>query len=409
MIRDMSMVQTAVHRDAFSAHPVWGLGFRPFFLLAALTAVVWMPLWAVIYAGAWAPPMAYAPQVWHGHEMLFGYTAAVIAGFLLTAVPNWTGIPGRKGGTLVWLVAVWLAGRVVMLLNGWLPAWLVAVVDVAFFPALVWAIRPSILEKDNRRNFLFPRVLMAFAAVDLLIHLGAMGIVPDGGEIGLKLAVDLVTVLMVVIGGRVIPGFTANAVGSPSRQPNWTDRWALYTMLAVVVLEVMPASGMSGEFGKVQGVAALAAALVSGWRMRGWQSWRTCRQPITWVLHLGYAWLVIGLLLKSFALLTDLMRWQDAMHGLTAGAIGTFTLGMMSRVALGHTGRPLRTPPAVIAAYLMVSIATLLRLLTPAGLPANLMVSATYLASALWAGAFLIYLVIYVPILMRPRIDGRPG
>jgi uncharacterized protein involved in response to NO len=143
--------------------------------------------------------------------------------------------------------------------------------------------------------------------------------------------------------------------------------------------------------------------------MRGWQSWRTCRQPITWVLHLGYAWLVIGLLLKSFALLTDLMRWQDAMHGLTAGAIGTFTLGMMSRVALGHTGRPLRTPPAVIAAYLMVSIATLLRLLTPAGLPANLMVSATYLASALWAGAFLIYLVIYVPILMRPRIDGRPG
>ena len=405
----MNTIRPETHTGGSWSHPVWSLGFRPFFLLAALTAVVWIPLWAVIYSGAWAPPIAYPAPLWHGHEMVFGFTAAVIAGFLLTAVPNWTGAPGRKGGALVCLAAIWLAGRVVMLLSGWLPAWLVAAVDVAFFPALVWAIRPAIVEKGNRRNFLFPRLLMVFAGVDLLIHLGVMQIVPRGDEIGLKLAVDLVIVLMVVVGGRVIPGFTANAVGSPSRQPNWTDRWALYTMLAVVALEVVPSSAMSGAFGMAQGVAALAAATVSGWRMRGWQSLQTLRQPITWVLHLGYAWVVIGLLLKSMALLSDLVRWQDAIHGLTAGAIGTFTLGMMSRVALGHTGRPLRAGPAIAAAYLMISIATVLRLLTPVCLPPQAIVGATDLASTLWACAFLIYLIIYAPMLMRARVDSRPG
>src|SRR5581483_795756 len=199
------------------SHPVWALGFRPFFLLAALAASVWMPLWSLIYGAVFPLPMNYMAPVWHGHEMIFGFTAAVIAGFLLTAVPNWTGVPGHRGGALAALAAIWLAGRAAMLLSAWLPLWLVAIVDAAFFPALAAAIRPSIVAAGKPRHFLFPRVLMAFAAADALIH--------------------LVTVLMVVVGGRVVPSFTANAVGSPPREPNWTDRWALYAVLALTGLE----------------------------------------------------------------------------------------------------------------------------------------------------------------------------
>ncbi|HTT08023.1 MAG TPA: NnrS family protein [Gammaproteobacteria bacterium] len=388
---------------SFRAHPVWALGFRPFFLLAALAAVVWMPLWSLIYAAVLPLPMHFSAPVWHGHEMIFGFTAAVIAGFLLTAVPNWTGVPGQRGGILVALSAIWLAGRAVMLLSGWLPAWLVAIVDTAFFPAVVWAIRPSLVAAGKARNFLFPRVLLALAAVDMLIHLGGMRMVPIGEEVGLKAAIDLVTLLMVVMGGRVVPSFTANAVGSPPRQSNWTDRWSLYAMLVLTGLEFAPV--MAGA----QGLAALAAGVVNAWRMRGWQTIKTAGQPILWVLHLGYAWVVIGLLLKAAALLTDWVRWQDAIHGLTAGAIGTFTLGMMSRVALGHTGRPLKVRPVIAIAYLMISLAAILRIITPVGLSAATIVAMTHVASCLWAGAFLIYLIVYAPMLLRPRADGRPG
>ncbi len=384
------------------SHPVWALGFRPFFLLAALAASVWMPLWSLIYGAVFPLPMNYMAPVWHGHEMIFGFTAAVIAGFLLTAVPNWTGVPGHRGGALAALAAIWLAGRAAMLLSAWLPLWLVAIVDAAFFPALAAAIRPSIVAAGKPRHFLFPRVLMAFAAADALIHLGAMRIVPNGEELGLKTAIDLVTVLMVVVGGRVVPSFTANAVGSPPREPNWTDRWALYAVLALTGLEFIPALPW------LQGLAALTAGAINAWRMRGWQTVKTAGRPILWVLHLGYAWVVIGLLLRA-ASLTGWMRWQDAIHGLGAGAIGTFTLGMMSRVALGHTGRPRKVAPVIAAAYLMISFAAMLRIITPLAVPAVNIVVATHVASCLWAGAFLIYLIVYAPKLLRPRADGRPG
>jgi uncharacterized protein involved in response to NO len=398
----MLTMTDALHRPS-ALHPFWSLGFRPFFLLAAVAAGVLLPLWGYYFAGDLGVPTRLAPPVWHGHEMLFGFTAAVIAGFLLTAVPNWTGIPAVRGGRLVALAALWIAGRLAVYFGTLLPAWLVAAIDVAFFPALVLAIAPALVASDNRRNFGFPIVLLVFALANLAIHAAAMGYLPViGAEIGIKVAVGLVTLLMIVIGGRVIPGFTANALGTPSRRPNWTDKGALYAAIAVLLLELLP------QARPAQGLAAAAAAVLVALRMRGWQSLRTARQPILWVLHLGYAWIAVGFAFKALALLTEMLRWQDALHGLTAGAIGTLTLGMMSRVALGHTGRPLRVRPSITAAYILITLATVIRLCTPFAAALHPVQALTHVAGALWAAAFIIYFVVYAPMLVAPRADGRP-
>lgn len=216
------------------------------------------------------------------------------------------------------------------------------------------------------------------------------------------MAVGLVTLLMIIIGGRVIPGFTANALGTPSRRPDWTDKAALYAAIAVLLLELLPQARLA------QGLAALGAAVLVALRMRGWQSLRTSRHPILWVLHLGYAWIAVGLAFKGFGLLTEIVRWQDALHGLTAGAIGTLTLGMMSRVALGHTGRPLQVRPAITAAYILITLATVIRLCTPFAATLHPVQALTHVAGALWAAAFIIYFVVYAPILIAPRADARP-
>lgn len=389
-----------LHRST-ALHPFWSLGFRPFFLLAAVAAGLLLPMWGFYFAGDLGVPTRLAPAIWHGHEMLYGFTAAVIGGFLLTAVPNWTGIPAVRGGRLVALAALWIAGRLAVFFGALLPAWLVAAVDVAFFPALILAILPALVASNNRRNFGFPVVLLVFALANLAIHAAAMGYFPAGAEIGIKVAVDLVTLLMIVIGGRVIPGFTANALGTPPRRANWTDKAALYAAIAVLLLELLPQARL------VQGVAAVAAAAMVALRMRGWQSLRTARHPILWVLHLGYAWIAVGFAFKAFALLTEMLRWQDALHGLTAGAIGTLTLGMMSRVALGHTGRPLRVRPSITAAYVLITLATVIRLCTPFAAALHPVQALTHVAGALWAAAFVIFFIVYAPILLAPRADGK--
>lgn len=391
----------AIHRPT-AVHPLWSLGFRPFFLLAAVAAGLLMPIWGFYFAGDLGVPTRLAPPIWHGHEMLFGFAGAVIAGFLLTAVPNWTGIPAVKGGRLIALVALWMAGRIAVFCAGLLPAWLVAAIDVAFFPALILTIAPALVASGSRRNMGFPVVLLVFALANLAIHVAAMGHFAAGAEIGIKVAVNLVTLLMIVIGGRVIPGFTANALGTPSRRADWTDRAALYAAIAVLLLEFLPHARIA------QGLAALVAAVLVVLRMRGWQSLRTLRRPILWVLHVGYAWIAVGFAFKGVGLLTEMLRWQDALHGLTAGAIGTLTLGMMSRVALGHTGRPLEVRPSITAAYILITLATIIRLCTPFGTVLHPVQALTHVAGALWATAFIIFLVVYTPILISPRADGKP-
>lgn len=393
---------------------LFAYGFRPFFLLAGFFSPLILLAWLVIYVG-WLPaPHWLAPMWWHGHEMVFGFVAAVIAGFLLTAVPNWTNTVRTHGLPLAVLVTLWLAGRIAMLLVNVLPLWLVAVVDLAFFPALAIALAPRIFAMRRARNYGFPVILLGFFASNLLMHLGASGVqIPVApflhAGFGLRLSVYLAILLVVILGGRVIPSFTMNGltrygIRLKAYSLPGTELLTIPCVLLFVGLDLLaPRTPFAGV------AAALCAAVLIA-RMVGWQTRHALKDSLIWSLHLGYAWLPVGFLMIAASYIFDLMPPNSGLHALTVGCIGTMTLSMMSRVTLGHSGRMLVAPRPMTYAYLLVTLAGLVRSLGIALFPqpkATLHILAC--AGALWISAFAIFLVIYFPILSRPRIDGRPG
>jgi uncharacterized protein involved in response to NO len=383
--------------------PLLAYGFRPFFLLAALFAALAVPLWLAAYAGALAPPSPFPASLWHGHEMLFGYAAAVLAGFLLTATPSWSGWPPVSGVGLGALALIWLAGRILSSAGGAIPA-VAAAVDLAFLPALALAITPA-LQAAPRRNRVFVPVLGVFVLANLGVHLDVLGVLPGLGAIALRVTLDLFALLIALIGGRVVPAFTASALAARDeaervRASSMRDGLAIATIVLMLLADL-------GGLTRAAGALALAAALLNAWRLHGWGGSRTLRAPILWVLHLGYLWLAIGLAWKG---LVDLSGWlpaADALHGLAIGAVGTMTLAIMSRATLGHTGRPLHAPPLVVASYVLVGAAALARLAAPLA-PAHA-VSLLVISGALWSAAFATFVVRLGPALVQPRADGRPG
>jgi uncharacterized protein involved in response to NO len=356
-------------------------GFRPFFLLAAALAVLQMPIWLLGLFGVMPSPGV----SWHAHEMLFGFTAAVIAGFLLTAARHWTGRDTASGASLLLLCVLWGAGRVAISAAHVLPVWLVATVDVAFLPTLAFFIARPIIAVRQWRQLAILVVLSALALSNLAFHLFS------GAEQRRAwfIALDVILVLITIIGGRVIPMFTRNAASvSPWSHP-WLERAVLVSMLSIVLLE--------GH--RAQSLACIVAALLQAWRLAGWRPLRTLRIPLLWVLHLGYAWLCVGLFVRGLG-----VAESAAIHFLTTGALGTLVLGMICRVALGHTGRPLVAPPAAVAGFVLLLIATPVRALLPLLLPSF----ATWfyaIAGSAWTLAFALYLVRYAGWLVTPRAD----
>ncbi len=381
-------------------------GFRPFFLLAASFAVAFVPTWVSVVLGWIDAPQWLWLSAWHAHEMLFGFCTAAVAGFLLTSVPVWTGTPPVAGGRLAALALLWIAGRLAMLGAGHAPR-LVAAVDLAFLPAFVWAIAPPILRAGVRRNFGFPLAIGGLFVANLLVHAEAVGLVGGTAAIGLRAGVGLVTLLVVVIGGRVAPSFTTNAlrrigVREVANPPAWAERAAVPAFLLFVASDlVLPATVWSGA-------AALLATVVLASRMSGWRSTRVLGDPLLWSLHLGYAWVVAGLLLFAMADLYATWPRTVAVHAFTAGAFGTMILAMMTRVALGHTGRPLVAPLAARAAYGLVTVGALVRTVGVAALPAET-VTLLAIGGVVWAAAFVAFLAGYASVLVSPRVDGRPG
>lgn len=382
--------------------PVLRLGFRPMYLLAGLYAAVHPPLWMALYAGSLDGTAPLAPALWHAHEMLFGYTAAVIAGFLLTAVPNWTGRPTPTGGPLALLAWLWLAGRIAWLPGMPLPAWAVALVDLAFLPAVAAALLPPLVGARNRRNYGFPLILLALAAANLAVHLDALGLAPGLASRAERIALDLVVLIMIVMGARVIPFFTGNALPAAG-----VRRDPLLERILVALAVLLPLSALAP--GQTAGAwASLAAGVTIPLAMRGWGTRASLRVPLLWILHAGYLWIAAGLVLRGLAPHVPWLSTSAATHALTAGAVGSLTLGMMTRTALGHSGRRLVAPRPIVAAYLLVVVAALVRVGGVLALPgAYLAVLLT--SAALWSTAFVVFVVVYWPILTRPRIDGRPG
>ncbi len=377
------------------------LGFRPFFLLAALQACFSVLFWLAIFAGLAPAPAWLSPSLWHAHEMIFGFVAAAAAGFLLTAAPTWTQSRAPSGAPLALLASLWLAGRIAMLLAGVLPLALVAAIDVAFLPALALTIGRPIVAARQTRNYGFPLVLSALAVANAGAQLDALGFAPGFASACLHAGVDLAIVLIVVVGGRITPSFTANAfrrdgIAALVRTRPWLDRVAIAVVVGVALANLLaPRSASSGAL-------ALVASLAVAARMSGWQTRHALRDPLVFSLHLGYAWVAIGLAAVALADLTGRIPWSVGLHAETTGAIGTMVLAVMTRVALGHTGRPLIAPRAATAAYLFVSGAALVRTLGALAFP-DPYLRVIALAALLWAAAFAVFLGHYAPILVRPR------
>lgn len=375
--------------------PLLAKGFRPFFLLAAAFAALVVPLWVLALFGVIRVGGHLDPVTWHAHEMLFGFAGAVIAGFLLTAAGNWTGRETAVGGKLLALVLLWIAGRLAMTTGAGLPSWIASGIDLAFLPAVTLAIGVPIARAGSRRNYVVLAMLVAMSLANLALHAGA-------ARTGLLVGVDVVALLMVVIAGRVVPMFTRNATRNDAvRSHPRLDAAAALSVAAVAVADA------SGSASATFLTCSIAAALVAS-RTVHWGARSAAREPLLWILHAGHAFIPVGLALRAASAVHPAIGASLGIHAITAGAIGALTLGMMARVALGHTGRPLVAPRPVAVAFGLVLAAALVRVGVPLVLPALTMTSLAVTA-VLWALAFAIFAIAYAPILAAPRIDGKPG
>ncbi len=390
----MNPTSSATAAGAPAPSPLLSIGFRPFFLCAGAGAVALIGVWLFAQVDPINVP-AYGPTMaWHGHEMVFGYAAAVLAGFLLTAVRNWTSRQTIEGWPLAALTLLWLAGRI-------LPATgagplLVAIVDLAFLPLVAVAIARPIFRAKNYKNLVVIGLLTLLWLADLAVHSTPLGGHPAATTWGLEAGVWLVLAFIAVIGGRVLPFFTRRGV--PGTTPK---TWRPIELAAGPVLLLAAAAIIAEAPPALTATVATLAAAVHAVRLAGITSRRIWTTPLVWVLHVAYAWLVIGLLLQALAAY-GLVMPTVARHALTIGTIGGMTLGMMARVALGHTGRDLITAPQTNVAFVLANLAVLARVAIPIAAPSAYAAS-IQIAGALWIAAFLIFTVTYFPILISPR------
>jgi uncharacterized protein involved in response to NO len=381
-------------------------GFRPFFLLCGLYALVIVPLWLFRFAYASVPFGTLPGVYWHAHEMLFGFVIAAVAGFLLTAVPSWTGSRGFAGVPLMIAVAAWLAGRLAMAFVNVLPFQAAAAGELALLPVLVALLAPPIVRARNRNVPLLGVVVLLW-----LIDVAFMRALQTGDATlaagASRVAIDLVLVLLVVIGGRIVPAFTGNALRRAGADVmpvtrGWLELVAIGSVVLIALCDViLPDSRVAGA------LAAIAAAAHVG-RLAGWRSFRIRGEPILWVLHVAYAWVPVGLALKACWLLGAAgwaAKWQ---HALTFGAFATMILAVMTRASLGHTGRPLVVSRAISVAYVLLTAGAAVRVFGGAWTP-QYYVAAVTGSGVAWVLAFLIFVLVYGPILMLPRADGKPG
>lgn len=391
----------------FTHLPLLRLAFRPFFLLAALFSILSLLVWLAFWHGHILLSPYGGLVFWHQHEMLFGFAAAVVVGFLLTAVRNWTGLASLSGGPLLGLVVLWLVGRVLMAFPLGLPAWLLLMVDVAFLPVVAVVMARLVITAKRWRNLIFIPTLLLFAVANLAMHVGEI----KGDAVLTRqaayLAVLLITLVMVVVGGRVIAMFTANRLGLTKAEPVFLlEGVTLVSTAGAVLLQLAIMLGV-GIPNALMGAVMLLAALANLVRMARWGGLHSFREPLLWGLHASYACIPLGLLLWVLALM-GMVRVDLAVHALTIGGMGTMMLAMMARVSLGHTARPIRTLPGIGGALSVMLIAALARSPVLALFPQVTHWIYT-LSIILWCVAYAIFLAHYTGPLMQARVDGQDG
>ena len=372
-------------------------GFRPFFLGAGIWSAVAVFIWLAIIRGDLSLPTVFAPAPWHAHEMLFGFAAAAVAGFMLTAIPNWTGRLPLQGVPLIILFSVWVLGRVAMATSSVIGGPLAAVIDVAFLAILFLTVLREIVSGRNWRNLPMPIAVAVLVIANGLTQLEANKLV-SSGMLGERLGLATIVLLISLVGGRIIPSFTRNWLvkRDDDRVPVPFGRFDIAVLFLVLIsVSFWVASPNSTS----TGAALIIVGLLSTARLARWRGLRTRSEPLLWILHLGYAWVAIGLSLLGFSiLLPTVVPYSVGLHALSAGAIGTMTLAVMTRATRGHTGRSLTADPRTVAIYVLITLAAVLRV--AASFFPNVYVVLLMSSGASWIGAFSLFVACYGPMLL---------
>jgi uncharacterized protein involved in response to NO len=386
-------------RRMAASHPFFRGGFRPFFFAGAAWALVALALWICSLLGQLSLPAALEPLAWHRHEMLFGFVGAVIAGFLLTAVPNWTGRLPIAGWPLAGLFSLWAAARLALLFSATVSLWLAAFLDVGFFLVLGLLAAREVLEAQNR-NIPVVGMILLFGLADALDYLANTDVIPFP-DLGWQLAISLVVLLISLIGGRIIPSFTRNWMakrGMKNGLPTQPGRFDLFVIAATAGALL---AWLAGPQETPVGIVLIVAGALQAFRWARWSGWRTFADPLVLILHVGYLWVPVGLVLLGFSL-AELVPRSAAIHSLTAGAMATMILAVMTRASLGHTARELKASPLTVFTYALVTLGALLRVAASLRLIDYDM--GIDVAGIAWGGAFLLFLIAYAPVLWRPRL-----
>jgi uncharacterized protein involved in response to NO len=386
-----------------SGFALFQLGFRPFFLGAGLSAVVLMALWIISYQQGLPLNSYYSNYGWHSHEMLFGYGAAVVTGFLLTAVRNWTNIQTIQGVPLAILAGIWLLARLLHFFPETIPHLIIALIDTLFPLLATIAVSTPLVRARHSKSYLFIALLSLLTFGNMAIHAELLGWGAEGWrQFGTNLGMYATLMIMAVMGGRVIPFFTERPIDVASRSWPLIEKTAAASIFALATIHLL-----LPDITWPTGIIALVAAAINARRLSGWYHHRIWKHPLIWVLQLGYAWLVAGLLLSALANF-GLLNPLTALHGYTSGAIGVLTLGMMARVSLGHTGRNLQVRWPMALSFALVNFAALTRTLVYA-MDVERIILWLNVSALLWILGFALFAAIYIPILIKPRVDGRPG
>ena len=393
------MTEQVSESPSYQGVAVFSYGFRPFFLGAALFAGVAIPVWILVLAGVGDSTFLYPARDWHVHEMVFGFLPAVITGFLLTAIPNWTDRPPIRGYELVLLFTLWLAGRLLIAIP-WFTPLVSAVIDVGFLVAVAGLVWREIAAAKSWDRTPMGVLVSLLACANILFHvLTLSGIAADHTE---RTAIGMVMMLLTLIGGRLIPTFTDELLDGSGRAERPAS-FSRYDGLSIALVGLAVVSWIVQPHAMVTGWIFVTAGLANLGRLARWYGWLTWREPLVLILHVGYGWFALSLLILGGSILGIGLPAEDAVHAFTAGAVGAMTLAVMTRASLGHTGRPRHAGPLTVCIYMLVNVGAVLRVFGPmTGLSTNLVMG---VAAGSWSGAYLLFAMVYGPFLLRPSLD----
>lgn len=382
---------------------LFALAFRPFFLFGSLYATLGILYWALYHLNLVMLPSYFDSTSLHVHEMLFGFITAILSGFLLTASRNWASTRGVHGKLLFLLVLTWFLGRLAIGFSNFIPPKVTALVDLSYLPFLCFLLWQTLAKGAKKVNFVFVFLLVILFISNLMMHLEVLEITTGTSRTGYLLGVNTLIVIMTVISGRVIPMFTQNAIqGITVKKLPWLEKVVIASAVGFLLSNLWDEASLFTD-----GLAVLCG-LVSLIRLSFWKPFQTVERPILWVLHLGYAFLGVGLIARGLSFSVFQIKTSIALHLITAGAMGLLVIGMISRVSLGHTGRPLIVSKPMVFAYCLVALGALIRVLIPIAFP-SAYIEGIVTAALLWALGFAVFTFSYYSILASPRVDGIEG